>query len=213
MLGLEIDNKLKFDKHIDILCRKSAQQLNALFRISSFLGSKEKVALINSFIYGNFNYCPLVWHFCPTSFMRKIEKIQKRALRFVLDDFSSDYDTLLEKSNTCTMEIKRLRTLALEVFKSLNNLNPPFMKELFEVRQKSVSRKYDLVVPSRKTVAFGDKSLKCLGPKVWNSLPSDIKSMTNIEQFKIFLNTWYGPTCKCNFCNFLSRNENLCIQK
>ena len=29
------------------------------------------------------------------------------------------------------MEVKRLRTLALEVFKTLNNVNPEHMKEIF----------------------------------------------------------------------------------
>ena len=29
------------------------------------------------------------------------------------------------------MEIKRLRCLALEIFKTLNNLNPYYMKEMF----------------------------------------------------------------------------------
>ena len=32
----------------------------------------------------NFNYCPIVWHFCGETNTRKIEKIQVRALRFIL---------------------------------------------------------------------------------------------------------------------------------
>ena len=33
LLGLEVDSKLNFDKHISKLCNKSAAQLNALWRI------------------------------------------------------------------------------------------------------------------------------------------------------------------------------------
>ena len=60
LLGLEIDSKLNFDKHISKLCNKCAGILNALCRIKRFLAFNERKILVNSFIYGNFNYCPLV---------------------------------------------------------------------------------------------------------------------------------------------------------
>ena len=77
------------------------------------MGKPDKVAIVNSFIYENFNYCPLVWHFTTRESIRKIEKIQKRCLRIVLDDYDSDYDVLLRKSSKVTMEIKQLRVLAI----------------------------------------------------------------------------------------------------
>ena len=91
LLGLEIDSKLNFDKHISKLCNKSAGQLNALHRLNRYLGLEEKKILINSFRYGNFNYCPLAWHFCSKNLLNKIENIQKRALRYLLNDYESDY--------------------------------------------------------------------------------------------------------------------------
>ena len=63
--------------------------------------------------------------------VRKIEQIQTRALRTAYSDFDSDYKTLLDKSGKCTREVKRLRTLVLEVFKTLNNLIPASMEEIF----------------------------------------------------------------------------------
>ena len=60
LLGLEVDRKLNFDEHISKLCNKSAGQLNALCRIGHLIGFEERKILINSFIYANFNYCPLV---------------------------------------------------------------------------------------------------------------------------------------------------------
>ncbi len=62
-LGINIDNKLNFDEHIRSLCNKGGQQLNALFRLNRYLTFESKKILVNSFIYSNFNYCPLVWHF------------------------------------------------------------------------------------------------------------------------------------------------------
>ena len=64
LLGIEIDNKLSFEQHISTLCNKASNQLNAIGRTQTFMGFKEKEVLINSFLYSNFNYCRLVWHFC-----------------------------------------------------------------------------------------------------------------------------------------------------
>ena len=57
--------------------------------------------------------------------------MQERALRLQHNDFISDYAEFFKKSGKATMEIKRLRCLALEIFKTVNNLNPYYMKENF----------------------------------------------------------------------------------
>ena len=127
---IEIDNKLSFEQHISTLCNKASNQLNAIGRIQKCMGFKEKEVLLYSFVYSNFNYCSLVWHFCLSKSLYKIEKIQERALRLLHNDFASDNPELLKKSGKTAMEIKRLRCLALELFKTVNNLNPYYMKEL-----------------------------------------------------------------------------------
>ena len=63
LLGITIDDRLRFDQHISNLCSKAAMQLNALGRLQKYMENSEKVAIANSFIYANFNYCLLVWHF------------------------------------------------------------------------------------------------------------------------------------------------------
>ena len=52
-------------------------------------------------------------------------------MRDVLDDYESNYEALLRKSGKSTMEVKRLRTIAIELFKTLNNQNPSFMRVIF----------------------------------------------------------------------------------
>ena len=55
----------------------------------------------------------------------KIESIQKRTLQLLYNDYTSTYDSLLTKPNKPAMEIKRYRTLALEICKTINDLNQP----------------------------------------------------------------------------------------
>ena len=56
LLGIDIDYKLNFNKHISTLCKKSAGQLNAICRMGKHVGEHEKTVLIQSFIQANFNY-------------------------------------------------------------------------------------------------------------------------------------------------------------
>ena len=42
LLGIEIDNKLNFEKHVSTICKRTNNQLNAISRIDTILGQKEK---------------------------------------------------------------------------------------------------------------------------------------------------------------------------
>ena len=116
--------------------------------------------------------------------INKIQNMQKRALRFLLIDYSSDYETLLKKTNKCTMEVKRLRLLALEIFKSFNENCPTFIKDYFEKNENSVSKKYNLKIPIRNSATFGENSLRSIAPRVWNSLPEQLKTETSYVNLK-----------------------------
>ena len=141
-------------------------QLNPICRLKHYLGKKELEVIINSFIYSNFNYCPLVWHFSSCKALRKIENIHKRCLRMIHNDYDSDYETLLKISGTSTMQIKRIKQLATEIFKTVNNSNPNFTVNMFTSKQNAPVRPHDLLVRSQNAATCGDKSLKILGPKI-----------------------------------------------
>ena len=96
LLRIEIDNKLSFEQHISSLCNKASNQLNTIGRIQKFMGFKEKKVFLNGFVYSNFNYCPLVWHFCSSKPLYKTEKRQERALTLLHNNFASDYAELLK---------------------------------------------------------------------------------------------------------------------
>ena len=62
------------------------------------------------------------------------------------------------------------------------------MKQIFELRLcfRSVREKYklNLNIPRKKQVAFRTKSLKSLGPKIWNNMPYHTKSGENLNASK-----------------------------
>ena len=131
--------------------------------------------------------------FSTAKSLNKIESLQKRALRFLYNDYSISYEGLLEKARKVKMNVYRLR-----------KLNPEFKNNIFKVKEnKRVAReqyKLNLETPEWNQVTFGANCLKVYGSKVWNSLPSHIKTSHNLIQFKSLMNNWNGNSCSCTVC-------------
>ena len=94
LLGVSLDDKLKFSTHISNLCEQAGGQLNALLRLKTYLSSDSKKLAVNSFIHSNLNYCPLIWHFSTFDSHLKLESLYKRSLRFSGDTCIIDSKTL-----------------------------------------------------------------------------------------------------------------------
>ena len=103
MLCVRTDSKLNYNLHIGIICKSTSNQLNSLVQLKMYLFPEERFVLVNSFIYSNFHYCPLVWMFSSIRSLDKIENLQKDTLCFVFDDYTSSFELLLEKSGKPTM--------------------------------------------------------------------------------------------------------------
>ena len=136
-LGVTIDEHLTFERHIDEICKKAAKQVNALCRLNKCLPLELKLKMDQSFIFSNFSYCCLVWHFCAKSGNRKLEKIQERAIRFVYNDFVSMYNELLMKSTSSSVLAMRLKAMAIEIYKSLHDLNPRVIFKIYSQWNKA----------------------------------------------------------------------------
>ena len=59
------------------------------------------------------------------------------------NDYDCVYETLLKFSGTPTMQIKRIKQLAIEIFKTANNLNHDCMKNIFTRKQNALVRPHD----------------------------------------------------------------------
>ena len=95
------------------------------------------------------------------------------------------------------MEVKRLRTLAIEIYKTLNNMNPSYMKQLFNKPIYRTSRRFKGNLESKrfKQVKYGRNSLNVLAPILWNSLPTEAKQLPSLDEFKRFIQIWGNFGC------------------
>ena len=196
LLGVMIDHRLQFNDHISAMCCRAARLLNALARISKHLDSKSKHTIYNSFVASNFNYCPLVWYFCGQVNNNKLEKLQERSLRIIHNDYESSFETLPKCSKQESLLTKRLKIMILEVFKTVNRLNPNCLYDLFTKNEVVYDmRTQKLEQPKRRTTTYGLRTFSYLGSDLWNLLASEYSEVNDIdnERLKFLIKYWAGP--------------------
>ena len=77
----------------------------------------------------------------------------------IYKDYESSYNRLLEMANTTSLVISRLRTILLEVYKSVHQLNPKCINGLFEIKPTNyyLRNPVKLVQPMKRTSTYGPR--------------------------------------------------------
>ena len=98
----------------------------------------------------------------------KIDKIQERALRFVLKDHISNYKNLLLKSYYDSFRIYAVKSLMIELLKILEGLIPNYLSEVFVKADTpdDTRNKCKLIKPLKRTSTYGIRSFQYYGAHV-----------------------------------------------
>ena len=89
------------------------------------------------------------------------------------------------------------------MYKLINNLSPPIMNRVFKLGSGSLYNLRQISQFSRslvKLVCHGTESISYLGPKIWDILPDDYKTIQNLDAFKIKIKKWKPENCPCRLC-------------
>lgn len=83
-LGIIIDSKLKFEDHINYTIEKVANKIGVMQRTTKFIQKKYKIILYKSIIEPHFVYCPSILFIISDKEVDKLQKLQNRCMRFIL---------------------------------------------------------------------------------------------------------------------------------
>ena len=101
--------------------------------------------------------------------------------------------------------------VCVNVMKFFNGTAPAYSAEIFHPANLGrITRrsKFKLEFPFRKSTS-GQKCLSYLGPKIWNSLPSDLKSANNPNTFKHKIKENFSNKCKKRKMTYTSSTKTL----
>ena len=117
LLGIKINNNLNFKEHIESLCKKASQKINALSRLASSMNFEQRRLIMNSFVIYIFTYCPVVWMFRSRKLNARINRLHESVLQIVYRDFDSSFEELLRKDSSTTLHQQNPQKLMTEIFK------------------------------------------------------------------------------------------------
>ena len=108
-LGLQMDEHLLWNVHVDFVRRKLSKYVHIIFKIRYFLNCVSMVGFYNTLIYPVLLYCNSVWGRCNSSLLNPLNVLQKRIIRLMF---------LNQVGNTrrhCLLLIKFLESIRLIV--------------------------------------------------------------------------------------------------
>ena len=96
---------------------------------------------------------------------------------------------------------RNLQKLMTEIFKVKGGLSPELVNDVFEFIKKPYSLWTTLHFRSRKirTVKYGIETPSYLGPKLWNLVANEYKTIESLADFKAKIKTWVPENCSCRF--------------
>ncbi|MCG8034729.1 MAG: reverse transcriptase family protein [Candidatus Thiodiazotropha taylori] len=183
-LGITFSQDLSWKTHIENISSKANNTLKFIKRNVKTQNQKVKETAYNTYVRPQLEYCSSVWHPWQKTLSYKIERVQRAAARYVVNDydFTSSVTEILKTLNWQTLEQRRIQNSVIMFYKINHNLVAVDHHHLTE------SRNSNFLVPYSRT----QYHLHSYFPRTiryWNSLPYDVKASSSLVQFTAGLAT------------------------
>ena len=182
------------ETQVKTLCRSLIFHIRNISAIRHLLPESAAAQLMHSLVTSRLDYCNSLLHGIPQYRIKQLQRKQNIAARVVSRDNSRQITPVLKKLHWLPVKQRILFKLLLLVYKSVNNLAPEYLCNLFvrvqherSMRSNSLNR---LKPPTIKLKSYGKRSFMYAGAVEWNELPLDIKNCESVSAFKTKLKTY-----------------------
>ena len=192
-IGIMLDSKLRFDKHVTYLQSKIYPKTRTLGRIRNQIGKGTSLYLYNCLINPLFQFNDYIYDHLTTSDKGKLQVLQNTCIRISLKcDKRTPRTELYERSKIKPLDIQRKEHTAIIVYQGINQESTEFINDLFKKSHNQGLRvlrseiNEDISVPRiSKEICRGN--IRYRGPVVYNKVSTDIRSATSLTSFKLRL--------------------------
>ena len=184
-LGIILDDKLKFNHHIDYICNKISKSIGIIYRLKDVLPRHCLFSLYYSFIYPYLTYCNLIWGGTYDTHLNPLNILQKKAIRIINNQpYLAHTEPLFNSSNLLTLHDIHKYFLAIYMYKHRNS-------QLYLRSHHHNTRQRTDLLPSYRRLTSTQHSLSYAGPLIWNSLTDDLRNSVTLPIFKNRLKSYF----------------------
>ena len=204
-LGVHIDDKLDFSKHIDTAINRANRTMGTIRRVFRHLDRSNFLKLYKGLVRPILEYAVQVWHPYLKKDMRKVEGVQRRATKQINDLNILEYSDRLLKLQLPTLLYRRMRGDMVEVYKILTAKYDPAVSTFLPLhkdkRPGSVTRGNSLKLYKRQATHLPCRnSFSHRVVDWWNSLPDCVITAPTTKTFEIRLDRhWMNLVVKYDF--------------
>ena len=131
-LGIELNESLSWDSHIDNTIKKVSAGLGAIKRVTNLVPRETLIMIYKALIQPYFDYCSAVWGSIGVGQSERLQKLQNRAAWLITSsDLNSRSSTLLGDLCWDSLEQRHSKQLAVILFKALHNLSLTCLNSIF----------------------------------------------------------------------------------
>ena len=194
-LGVFFDQVMKMTTHIEQLERKCFRNIRELRSIRKYLTVEAAKTLVHAMVTSHLDYSNSLLFGISNELLDRLQRVQNAAARVVLQIRKYDHITEgLKTLHWLPIKSRIVFKIAMITFKVLQTNQPKYLRDLLiEHEQKRTLRSnsmFLLKVPHSNLRSAGDRSFAVAAPKIWNSIPDNVKSVQSVEQFKRGLKTY-----------------------
>ena len=187
-LGITINNKLSWNTHIDTVCQKGNHTLNFIQQNFGSCNEKVKSNLYKTYVRPVLEYSSSVWDPHTKCNQDKIEMVQRRAARFVKNVPYRDQisiTNLIQQLHWTQLSERRAKTKVTLLYKSLNNI-VAIPTDHLKLTLSQTRQQYNFWYPFAHSDVYR-YSFFMDTIRLWNKLPSNIKSAPTLTSFQTAL--------------------------
>ena len=181
-LGLMVDNNLKFDIHVDYIKKKIQKRIGAMYRGSSLLPVKYRKMFANSLILPHFDYLDTIYGRASKTKLHELDVLYKKVAKIALGVEKTESSINVYKDmKWLPLHLRRQVHLSSYMLKILNGQSPSNFINKFKFISGGSrdGANCNLYTPKSKNL----KNFYYLGAKAWNSLPVDLRNMSDPKVF------------------------------
>ena len=196
-LGIWFDPLLSMSSHISKVVQACNIQLLNLWRIAKKLPKKLKIKLVHTLIHSRLDYGNALLFGITEREISRLQKIQNNAVRFIHGTRKRRGVTQMRKDLHFLPIKSRIDfKICLMAYKAINGFAPSYISDLIPLRTpktKTHRANSDSTLLEKRSYrhkySSTTKAFSICAPKLWNSLPRDIRESKSVEMFKKRLKT------------------------
>ena len=190
-IGVIFDTEMSMVSHEKHVCCTPYYNLRNIASMRSCLTQKAAVRLVYSLVKSIIDYANCLLYDLPQCLISKLQRVQIAAAKLVVRCHSEHITPVLMKLHWLPVKQRAQYSILFLVFRAQHRLAPPDITDMLAQRATRMSRsttnKNFYVPPSRSR--YGGRMFSVAGPRLWNSLPAEMKKTCCLVTFKRQLKT------------------------